>query len=192
MEARRFALTTLLASTLALGCSSSTENPQAAGARGPQHCDIVVAKLQPGQTTSDVISRDCGDNEDDSNTFAAASGKRALIMTWYEDAGYGGGSQKIYGDDGPCDDAGYGIPNVGVYDDITWPFGGWNDTISSFKTWNYCNHAAAYEHENYGGRCDDWYDPGAAGLGVKYVGDKMNPMITSFYVKRGPDDKLCR
>jgi hypothetical protein len=180
MEARFFALTTLLASALVLGCE-----PVAETERGTQHCAIVVAKAQPGQAASDVISRECADSEGDLERHGRFSSSRVLIMTWYSDAGFSGESEKIYGDEGPCDDLGYGIPNVGVYDDIQWPFGGWNDRISSFKTWNYCNHATAHQHENWGGREETWHDPDAAGLGVEYVGDSMNDQITSFWIKRG-------
>lgn len=190
MGTTHWALSALIASTLAIGCSGS-EDPQAAADGSPQHCFVLIDKLQPGETTSNVVEQGCSADEAEANTFAAAD-DRTLIMTWYSDANYEGDSTKVYGKAGECDDAGYGIPNVGVWDDLEWPFGGWNDRISSFKTWNYCNHAAAYQHENYGGRCDDWYDPGVAGLGIDYVGDNMNDMITSFFVKRGEDKEMCR
>jgi hypothetical protein len=186
MNALHFALSALLASTLALGCDPGDEpEPAQAQSEPEQHCAMVVSKLRPGQAASDVISRACAATEEELDKSAALSADDVLIMTWYSDAKYEGDSEKIYGDAGPCDDTGYGIPNVGVYDDIEWPFGGWNDMISSFKSWNYCNHVTAYEHENWGGREESWHDPNAAGLGVEYVGDNMNDAITSFWVKRG-------
>jgi len=188
MMARYFALTALLASTLALGCSSGAENPQAAGKK-PQYCTTVIDKLQPGQTESEIISHECSDTEQDANTFAA-DGKK-LIIVWYEDEDYGGASQRVFGKAGDCDRDGYGINNVGRWDDVTWPFGGWNDDISSFKTDSYCNHVAAYENENYGGRCKQWHDPDAKGLGIKNVGHELNDLITSFRLVRGAADDLC-
>jgi len=181
MDARYFALTALLASALAGGCTRSAESD-----REPVHCMTVLARLQPGQTASDVISHECAANEEDlgkSGRFSADD--KRLLIVWYEDVGFNGNSEKIYGFAGPCDSDGYGIPNVGVWDDPQWPFGGWNDVISSFKTLNHCNHVTAYQHENYGGRQQTWHSPFASGVAVTYVGDKMNDTITSFLIKRG-------
>ena len=88
--------------------------------------------------------------------------------------------------------AGDGSSNHARWDDINFPWGGWNDNISSFKTFGHCNHAAAFEHENYGGRCKQWYDYNAKGLAIRYVGHELNDLITSFRLVRGYDEDLCR
>ena len=132
-----------------------------------ERCQIVLAKLQPGEQTSRVLSSQCAQG----NQQLAAPQSGTLLMTWYVDANYGGRSTNIYGDAGPCDSSGYGISYVN-----NWTTQNWNDVISSFKVWNNCTWTRAYTNANYGGKCQ-LYDGNTS-----YVGARMNDQISSFWI----------
>jgi hypothetical protein len=128
-----------------------------------KNCQIVLDKLQPGETTSKVLSSQCTT----ANQPLVAPAASALLMTWYVNISYGGDSTTIYGKAGPCDSAGYGIGYVGD---------AWNDTISSFKVWNNCNYTSAFANKNYGGACQKY------NANVPFVGSALNDEISSFWV----------
>lgn len=136
---RTAAATAVAATVLALtGTYSSAAT--AADAHTTRNCVIVLDELQPGQTTSRVLSHTC--------TTGAASAKvqpasiqSTLLMTWYADANEGGASTQIRGSSGGCDASGYGFAYVG--DD-------WNDRISSYRLFGTCNSISGYDNSNYG------------------------------------------
>ena len=132
-----------------------------------KHCVMVVDQLHPGERTSRVLSYQCATRNQQLQIPAICIGTRTLIMSWYVDANYNGGSTLIYGCGPPCDSAGYGIAYVGD---------GWNDRISSFKVWNNCFYTRAYTNINYGGTCQRYHN------NVSYVGSTMNDRISSFWV----------
>jgi hypothetical protein len=131
-----------------------------------ERCQIILAKLQSGEQTSRVLSSQCVQG----NQQLVAPQSSTLLMTWYKDIHYLGASTRIYGNSGPCDSSGYGIPNLAAW------FSGWNDVISSFKVWNNCNWTRAYTNINYGGLCTRYYG------NVPWVGSPMNDKISSFWV----------
>jgi hypothetical protein len=131
-----------------------------------ERCQIILAKLQSGEQTSRVLSSQCAQG----NQQLLAPQASALLMTWYKDINYNGASTRIYGNSGPCDSAGYGIPNLGAYGSS------WNDSVSSFKVWNNCYYTRAYTNINYGGTCKRYHN------NVSWVGSTMNDKISSFWV----------
>ncbi len=152
----------------ALSTFSSAPSAHAASqspAQGKQ-CQIVLAGLQPGEQTSRVLSSQCTQG----NLPLAVPQASTLLMTWYKDISYGGGSTRIYGDSGPCDSSGYGIPNLAAWGSS------WNDFVSSYKVWNNCDWSRAYININYGGACQE-----EAG-NVPWVGSSFNDRISSFWI----------
>jgi hypothetical protein len=141
--------------------------PAHAAAATHTQCQILLAKIRPGERTSRVLSHRCVTGE---QSLAAPAGSTQL-MTWWEDANFQGDSTKIYGDSGPCDADGYGISWVGIF---------WNDRISSFETWNNCNYTSAFWDRDYGHPCQNYTD-----YEVSYVGDNMNDNISSFFIANG-------
>jgi hypothetical protein len=115
-----------------------------ADSREAQQCVIVLDELQPGQTSSRVLSHTCttGTQADKAHPAGAQD---TLLMTWYADSDFNGASTQVRGDDGGCDSSGYGIAYVG--DD-------WNDRISSWKLWGTCNSVTLYDNRNYGASID--------------------------------------
>ncbi|MER6442373.1 hypothetical protein ABT275_39575 [Streptomyces sp. NPDC001185] len=128
---------TLLALT---GANSSTASAATAGTREARNCVIVLDRLQPGETSSRVLSRTCT-TDTGSAQAQPSSIQSTLLMTWYADANQSGASTQIRGSSGGCDASGYGIAYVG--DD-------WNDRISSYKLFGTCNTVDAYDTSNYG------------------------------------------
>ncbi|MCG3040032.1 hypothetical protein L7D48_05525 [Streptomyces sp. S1A] len=140
---------------------------------GVKQCIIVLEPLEPGQTDSEVETRTCSTGAD----FAAKSdiaAQSTLLMTWYANSNYGGVSTQIRGKAGPCDSSGYGFRCVGD---------AWNDRISSFRTFNYCNAVEEYRHANYGGIMFYLSNPGSSGLSESYLGSGSN-QVSSFWLKR--------
>ncbi|UXX98059.1 hypothetical protein N7U49_48060 (plasmid) [Streptomyces sp. AD2-2] len=120
------------------GTYSSTAT--AADSHETQKCVIVLDKLQPGHTSSRVLSHTCTAGTESAQA-QPSSIQSTLLMTWYADANQSGASTQIRGSSGGCDASGYGIAYVG--DD-------WNDRISSYKLFGTCNTVDAYDTSNYG------------------------------------------
>jgi hypothetical protein len=142
-------------------------------------CRIVLEKIRPGESESRVYSRDCYDSHKEmSSAKKIEPFSSTLLMTWYVDANYRGRSTFIEGKDGACDHDGYGVRNVDGW------AGGWNDVISSFKSWNHCNYVVGYTDINYGGHSQTWFNANGVyevdALDVGYVGAAMNDKISSF------------
>ncbi|MEU1534010.1 hypothetical protein [Streptomyces fagopyri] len=135
------AATAVTAALLALTAGySSTATAAAVDTHEARNCVIVLDKLQPGQTSSRVLSRSCTTGT--ASAQAQPSGiQSTLLMTWYADANQSGASTQIRGSSGGCDASGYGIAYVG--DD-------WNDRISSYKLFGTCNSIDAYDTSDYG------------------------------------------
>lgn len=87
-----------------------------------EYCAILVGKTPNGATTSPVLARACSQESPRQaleemeakaeRTLPAQVYKsldRVRLMTWFEDANYGGNTTEIYGDDGPCDTGGYRV-----------------------------------------------------------------------------------
>lgn len=124
--------------------------------REARHCVITLRG-------ADVPLTRCGAAAE---TRAASSG--TLLMTWYADAGFGGDATDIRNGDGLCDAAGYGISDIAGFLGL-----GWNDAISSFKTFSNCTVIQGFENSTYGGDNHTW-------LGDQsYVGDEWNDRISS-------------
>jgi hypothetical protein len=115
---------------------------------GAQHCVIVAAPLEPGQTVSRVLSHVCADTPASAQRLSESANPRlasTLLLVLYENIRYNtdsaGASTQLRGSAGPCDTEGYGFGNLGS----------WGNRISSFKRFNWCQRVAGYDYINYGG-----------------------------------------
>ena len=158
---------------------------QSQGRTQPRYCQIFIAKLQPGETTSRILSEQCSSQPPASSTtstqlLGAFSGMQptlphacisfingTLLMRWWTDANHRGSFTDIRGCDGPCDSAGYGISYVGDT---------WNDKISSFQVFNNCIHTRAYENADFSGLCQAYNGD------IDFVGSALNDEISSFRI----------
>jgi hypothetical protein len=134
------------------------------------YCNIVIAPLKPGEEYSKTISKQCATDKSDLVTPQASY----QLMTWFEHANFTGASTRIYGS-APCDFAGYRINNVA---------NAWNDRISSFYGWNWCNIVQAHEHANLTGY-SQWWGSFVSWVGASYVGDRLDNRISSFSIWNG-------
>jgi len=130
-----------------------------------RRCQTVVAKLQPGEATSRIVSQDCAEPGE---ALPALSDTTRVLLVAFDEAGYKGLSNTYYGYEGACDPQGYGIADVG------WAMDG---KISSFDAHNNCVYVNGYTDTNYGGECGEWY------WSQSYVGDHFNDRLRSFRVR---------
>lgn len=148
----------LLAAAAAVPARASA--PGAGGPAGaprqPRHCVITLRGDDSPLTRCGAAAR----------TRAARSG--TLLMTWYADSGFTGDSTDIRDGAGLCDAAGYGISDIGAF---LGP--GWNNAISSFRTFNNCAVIQGFDGSAYGGDNHTWLGD------QKYVGDEWNDRISS-------------
>ncbi|MFJ5261597.1 hypothetical protein ACIQAC_14160 [Streptomyces sp. NPDC088387] len=164
-------LRTRTAATLAVAASfvglvglaptvSAAETPKASEGK---YCATVVEPVKAGEKVSRVKNRVCAD----SRASAAAAVRQSastLLMTWYDNANFGGGWNDLYGNFGPCDSAGY-VLNTGL----------WRTSISSFRTYNNCDGQQAVL--NNGSGVLYYY-----GYATSYVGDRANDNIETFKI----------
>lgn len=134
---------------------ASAATPSEGGRPEGKHCRTVLAKLEPGQTVSRVVSRTCSDQPTDLRKSADT-----LLMILYSDADWRGGSSVFESSDGPCDFFGYGWGRVGFQ-------------TTSFKVYNNCNKIRAYTEANFLGHEEVYYG------NIPNVGPVMNDNIRS-------------
>jgi hypothetical protein len=159
----------MAAALITTGTSTAHANPvnDSAKPKGGQYCATVLAPTRAGENESHVTFENCYASEKE-RASAPALRDTTLLMTWYKDRDYFGGSTQWRGSAGGCDSAGYGKAVV------DWD---WATTISSFKVWSGCYHTTAYTNENFGGASRTYSG------NVPYVGDFMNDIIHSMWVK---------
>lgn len=154
---QKFGRTCLTVTAAAVLTGTAAAGPAAARApEAPYHCVITLHG-------ADVPTARCGAAAE---TRAARSG--TLLTTWYEDVDYGGDSTDIRNAGGPCDAAGFGVSDIGGF---LGP--GWDDSISSFRTFDSCVVVQGFESSEYGGASHVWVGD------QSYVGDDWNDRISS-------------
>jgi len=94
------------------------------------------------------------------NPFASTAAASTLIFEAWADAGYSGSASSIYGDAGPCDSAGYGIPWLYIAARLK--------TASSYKLFSSCAFASYWDGnwQSYSGNWSGW----VAGTKVSNLG----------------------
>jgi hypothetical protein len=135
--------------------TTAAADAQSTGQEGDQYeyCATLVSRSTVEGEDSPVLARACStvSHEDArTNMLQVVKQERAkaglstqditplssdLLMTWFEDADYGGDREDIYGSDGPCDSAGY------EFHPSTWFPWQWGNTISSAAGTETCNMA---------------------------------------------------
>lgn len=151
--------------------TSAQASPAPAANESPRYCDITLAPLEPGQTQSRVISRECFSGKQQPQTQTAQEEDTdTLLMVWYQHMGWQGNYQRIKGSD-PCDSSGYGIRNTGWL---------WGHTLSSYRVFNSCNLSKVYTETGFGGTSSSWIDGD-----VHHFGSTFNDNIWSIWIKRG-------
>lgn len=146
-----------------------------------QTCFIIVDKVDPGETASDVVGSGCHTGAaktppaqvptepqtDPAPRFraqepsAAAAAASVPIMEVYAGTNYGGKSFIVYGNQGPCDASGYTISDA---TDI-------NDTVggaSSYRTYNGCDNHKIYNQTDLRGTPAAYVGSGISALPAAY------------------------
>src|SRR5512139_983469 len=145
-----------------------------------RHCAVLIGKATDGKV-SPVLAHAC---DDISAANARAKMLRAasknsskstvkpladdLLMIWYSDADYGGASTTIYGDEGPCDSAGYRLHTGNS------ALGIWGRLLSSARGAGSCNTA---RFSNRAGTASQTF-----GLPVSYLGSLLNDNVGAIWV----------
>lgn len=104
-------------------------SPQAAPAK---YCVTVVQKQRPNSSAAVIVSQTCSANPAAKQLSVDAT--ETLLVTFWQNGGYGGFSDSVYGKDGGCDTSGYSMSDLtGVELDVA--------GISSYKLFNNCGVA---------------------------------------------------
>lgn len=126
---------------MALSTPVSATPTSAGPAEDNTHCVTVLDPAQPGQSSSQVLSRTCAQGE------AAQQLPRpqqdTLLTTLYDEPGYAGGSEEIYDDEGPCDPDGYGFTDVS---------GAVGDGIASYTLHGRCAQSELFTDTDFEGQ----------------------------------------
>ncbi|WP_370068541.1 hypothetical protein [Streptacidiphilus sp. MAP5-3] len=135
-------------------------------------CAVVVSKAGSAGHRSHIIKTVCAESPDAKALRAVRSGN-TLLVTFWEDANFGGLQTSIYGASGPCDSSGY------TFNDTSGANGLVNG-ISSYRVYNSCNLSAIWTESGQNG-----YGSGNRRGDVSYVGDQWNDSVNSMKVWNG-------
>ncbi|MGW3965174.1 hypothetical protein ACWED2_35525 [Amycolatopsis sp. NPDC005003] len=134
-----------------------------------QRCVTVLARLAPGEKVSRIVERHCDSVSSADSAHAPEAASSVLLLQYWKDDWFTGDSDTIRGSDGPCDEAGYGVPDVGSL----------HDSISSYRTFGTCSGLRGYVDEQYGGM--SMLDKETA-LSGRNVPDFFDDRLDSFWV----------
>ncbi|MEU6820109.1 hypothetical protein ABZ921_05735 [Streptomyces atriruber] len=121
------------------GVAGAAPAPQA-GAHN-RHCITVLEKLAPGERTSRVAERKCTREGESLAQLRGRMVPRELLVKYWDGTYFDGDSDEIRGRDGGCDAAGYGVPDMGAF----------NNRVSSFRTFGTCNSVQLFDKPSYDG-----------------------------------------
>lgn len=122
------------------------------------HCTVAVAKLQPHQSESRVISKKCtpepsqasksGSIQPSVSLYCANTGGNGTpLWTGYQYTNYTGNSITFCGTSGPCDASGYHLNDTRPPDyGLSWGISSWQAHSSCWHTtiYYYYNHTGPY------------------------------------------------
>jgi hypothetical protein len=138
-----------------------------------RYCMTVIAKVGRGEATSRVISHRCSSRHAPGSLRPAGTSHTAsqtVLVIFFQNEGYTGQTDTVYGDSGPCDTAGYSLPNLTLAEYYT-------NGISSYQLYSNCKYASYWTETNFNG---------SKKTGVKgnqsYVGALFNDKIYSMRV----------
>lgn len=139
----------------------------------PVHCAMVLKKAPAPGADSEIVSDTCSTNT--TELAIATTGMVKLITLWDRPHHKPGMTFTVYGADGDCDHAGYGI-RVGHR--------AINNKTSSFEGYSHCNTVRGFDHGNYTGANKTWSNPGHWGISETISHSSMNDRISSLRVWR--------
>jgi hypothetical protein len=164
-------ITASLILTLAFVAGPASASPSKSSAAG--YCYTVIAKINPPAPASRVVARHCyATSAKASVAESQIPDTETSLVTFYQNEGYTGNSDTIYGKNGPCDPSGYGLSNLSYENSFV--VGG----ISSYKTHNSCGGQSYYKLASYGQFCKTFYNTFA----LNYVGALCNDDLQSMKV----------
>jgi hypothetical protein len=189
MNVRRFILacSAVVAATLlaipatafaSTGNSSETSHADTA-AKGTQYCITVIAKINPPQPASRVVSRTCSTQHAPDSVLpkgVKVAATESELVTFYQNEDYTGNSNSVYGKNGICDGNGYGLSDLTYENQVV--VGG----ISSYKTHSECWGQQYWDHTT---GWDPWTTPCKTFTDtweVPFVGAQCNDDLLSMYV----------
>jgi hypothetical protein len=132
----------------------------------PQNCAVLISKAPNPQSDSPVVSTTC------SAGTPVVPAESTLLVRFYQHANYGGLNTAVYGDSGPCDSAGYRLPDLGFANALV---GG----ISSYRVYSNCNYTKICN----GLPGDNYYCSGYRCWDAAYVGDLYNDRVLQMWLR---------
>ncbi|GAA2808619.1 hypothetical protein [Crossiella cryophila] len=170
----------LLATGAVLVTTLALVDPGSTPAMRPGDCVAVMrpAGLKSAGQAQDleVGSYTCVDQRGAVANPVARCPSCEVVAKMWADRDYAGASVEIKIDAGSdCDRDGYRWDHLPA---------GWNDRVSSYRTYKSCRHSGVYENINTSGYCETQHDD------VAYVGDLMNDLMSSFRLQS--ENRNCR
>jgi hypothetical protein len=110
------------------------------------YCMTVIAKTGAGQATSRVISQRCSTRHATGSLLPAGVSPNAstVLVIFFQNEDYSGLTDTVYGASGPCDTAGYSLPNLALAEYNT-------NGISSYQLYSNCQYASYWTGRNFTG-----------------------------------------
>lgn len=119
---------------------AGADETRSADRSAPMHCVTVIDKAKPGEKASRTVERRCnpaGSNADRAAQQEVEAQGSSLLIRYWEHTAFSGKSDSIYGLWGSCDSAGYGISDLGWF----------NNRISSLRTYGSCTYTRGLIHK---------------------------------------------
>jgi hypothetical protein len=151
-----------------LATSNVDETANPPSARQPtQHCVVQIEPLTPGKVASAMSEASCFDSFSDAQAIVPLS-HTTVISIDYRDSNFSGSTLTW------VVDSSYGGCTTGYsYAAPSMP-SGWNDVVSSARTYAGCSYNRHYEHTNYGGSKIDCYCATMGAMNDKTSSEKWN------------------
>lgn len=171
-SSRTLLTATLLAMMLVFTAFAATPAAHAASVSTAQttHCAMVLAPLQPGEQTSQVVFSQCIQG----NQPLVVPNASTPLVTVYLADGFTGSRTTIFGNAGPCDATGYKIDKMPIVNNINF-----NNNISSYKVFNNCDFTRDYSGNGETGDCAGTFVGDVFSLAGTGMDNRMNSMRLS-------------
>jgi hypothetical protein len=153
----------LVASAVLVGATPALATPAS-----PEYCVIVLKKVDPVTRTSPEVARSCA--KDAAAVASLVPVASVRLVRVYQNTNWTGVWVDVWGQDGPCDSAGYRLSDLS---DANWQVGG----ISSYRVYNACWASVTWDATGGAGHASPNHC-----FDVSYVGAGFNDRVGAIWV----------